>query len=125
MPSGSTHYTYIIDNILTLLLLGPSTISLYGKRNTTFSLLPPGVNRADIPLLTQNVILSMNLVGTWHKPDGSYIDRDSITIPTLHKFHAGLYQFYASNWDGDRTLAIQIEISPVGEWVCFTKNVLY
>ena len=81
-----------------------------------FSLLPPAVNIADIPLLTQNVILSTNLVGTWRKPDGSYIDRDSITIPTLYMSHAGLYKFYVTNWDGDMTLAMQIEISPVGEW---------
>ena len=55
-------------------------------------------------------------MGTWYKPDGSYINGYSITIPTLHKFHAGLYKFYVTNWDGDTTLAIQIEISPVGEW---------
>ena len=55
-------------------------------------------------------------MGTWRKPDGSYINGDSITIPTLYMSHAGLYQFYVTNWDGDRTLAIQIKISPVGEW---------
>ena len=99
-----------------MMLLGPPTITLHGNHNTTFSLLPPAVNRADIPLLTQNVILSTNLVGTWHKPDDSYIDRDSITIPTLYMTQGGLYKFYVTNWDGDTTLAIQIEISPVGEW---------
>ena len=55
-------------------------------------------------------------MGTWHKPDGSYIDRDSITIPTLYMTQGGLYKFNVTNWDGDTTLAIQIEISPVGEW---------
>ena len=52
----------ILTNAL-LFLLGPPTIILHGNHNTTFSLLPPAVNRADIPILTQNVILSTNLVG--------------------------------------------------------------
>ena len=30
--------------------------------------------------------------------------------------HAGLYKFYVTNWDGDWTLAIQIDITPVGEY---------
>ena len=86
----------------------------YGCGNT-FSLLPPAVNRADIPILTQNVTLSTNLVGRWQIPDGSYVNSDSITIPTLYVSHAGLYKFYVTNWDGDWILAIQIEISPVGK----------
>ena len=87
----------------------------YGCANT-FSLLPPAVNRADIPILTENVQLSTNLVGRWQTPEGSYVDRDSLTIPTLYVSHAGLYKFYVTNWDGDWTLAIQIYISPVGEY---------
>ena len=81
----------------------------------TFSLLPPAVNRADIPILTQNVTLSTNLDGRWQIPDGSYVNSDSITIPTLYVSHAGLYKFYVTNWNGDWILAIQIEISPVGK----------
>ena len=90
-------------------------ITLYNKFYTTFSLLPPAVNRADIPILTQNVSLSTNLVGRWQTPDGSYVNSDSITIPTLYVSHAGLYKFYVTNWDGDWALAIQIYISPVGK----------
>ena len=90
-------------------------ITLYNKFYTTFSLLPPAVNRADIPILTQNVSLSTNLVGRWQTPDGSYVNSDSITIPTLYVSHAGLYKFYVTNWDGDWILAIQIYISPVGK----------
>ena len=87
----------------------------YGCPNT-FSHLPPAVNRAGIPILTENVKLSTNLVGRWQMPDGSYVDSDSITIPTLYVSHAGLYKFYVTNWDGDWALAIQIYISPVGEY---------
>ena len=45
----------------------------------------------------------------------SYVNSDSIIIPTLYVSHAGLYKFYVTNWDGDWTLAIQIYISPVGK----------
>ena len=84
-----------------------------------FSLLPPAVNRADIPILTQNVTLSTNLVGRWQTPDGSYVNSDSITIPTLYVSHTGLYKFYVTNW----TLTIQIEISAVGK--CYSYILLY
>ena len=94
---------------------GPPVITLYNKSYTTFSLLPPAVNRADIPILTQNVSLSTNLVGRWQTPDGSYFNSNSITIPTLYVSHAGLYKFYVANWNGDWALAIQIYISPVGK----------
>ena len=90
------------------------TLQYYGCGNS-FSLLPPAVNRADIPILTQNVSLSTNLVGRWQTPNGSYVNSDSITIPTLYMSHAGLYKFYVTNWNGDWTLAIQIYISVVGK----------
>ena len=93
---------------------GPPVITIYNRFYTTFSLLPPAVNRADIPMLTLNVSLSTNLVGRWQTPDGSYVNSDYITIPTLYVSHDGLYKFYVTNWDGDWTLAIQIYISPVG-----------
>ena len=87
----------------------------YGCPNT-LSLLPPAVNRADIPILTESVKLSANLVGKWQIPDDSYVESDSLTIPTLYVSHAGLYKFYVTNWDGEWALAIQIYISPVGEY---------
>ena len=65
--------------------------------------------------------LSSNLFGRWERPDGSYVDQDSITIPTLYISHAGLYKFYVANWDGDWTLAIQIEISTVGKYRIYNK----
>ena len=104
--SLNKHFAQIDSPVLTL---------DYGCANT-FTLLPPAVNRADIPILTENVKLSTNLVGRWQTPDGSYVDSDSLTIPTLYVSHAGLYKFWVANWDGDWTLAIQINISPVGEY---------
>ena len=59
------------------------------------------------------MILSTNLVGRWQIPDGSYVNSDSITIPTVNVSHAGLYKFYVTNWNGDWIPAIQMEISPV------------
>ena len=38
--------------------------------------------------------------------------------------HAGLYKFYVTNWDGDWTLAIQIYISPVGEYLFVAVSML-
>ena len=112
-------YRDFISSIHTLYNIpftGPPIITLYNSTYTTFSLLPPAVNRADIPILTENVTLRTNLVGRWQTPNGSYVDSDSLTIPTLYVSHAGLYKFYVTNWDGDWTLAIQIYISPVGEY---------
>ena len=94
---------------------GPPIITLKNGTLTTFSLLPPAVNRADIPILTQNVKLSTNLVGRWQIPDGSYVNSDTITIPTINVSHAGLYKFYVTNWNGDWTPAIQIYIPPIGK----------
>ena len=115
LDSFSIH-TFSIHTFDNIPFTGPPIITLYNSTYTTFSNLPPAVNRADIPILTENVKLSSNLVGRWQTPDGSYVNSDSITIPTLYVSHAGLYKFYVTNWDGDWTLAIQIYISPVGEY---------
>ena len=81
----------------------------------SFSLLPPQMNRADVNLLTQDVILSTNLVGRWQKPDDSFVTDDTLTFSIFHQSDEGLYKFYVTNWDGDDTLAIQINISVVGQ----------
>ena len=106
---------YIIVYLFKTNSTGPPIITLYKNSYTTFSLLPPAVNRVDIPILTQNVTLSVNLVGRWQTPDGSYVNSDFISIPTLYVSHAGLYKFYVTNWDGVWTLAIKIYITLVGE----------
>ena len=107
---------YIIVYLFKTNSTGPPILTLYKNSYTTFSLLPPAVNRVDILILTQNVTLSVNLVGRWQTPDGSYVNSDFISIPTLYVSHAGLYKFYVTNWEGNLELAIQIDISPVGKF---------
>ena len=69
------------------------------------------MNRADVNLLTQDVILSTNLVGRWQKPDDSFVTDDTLTFSIFHQSDEGLYKFYVTNWDGDETLAIQIYLT--------------
>ena len=69
------------------------------------------MNRADVNLLTQDVILSTNLVGRWQKPDDSFVTDDSLTFSIFHQSDEGLYKFYVTDWDGDETLAIQIYLA--------------
>ena len=80
----------------------------------SFSLLPPDINRADVEVLTQNVVLSTNLVGRWLTPSNSYVTADTINFPLFHQTDEGLYEFYVTNWDGEQELAIQIYISIMG-----------
>ena len=39
----------------------------------SFSLLPPYINSASVAVLTQNVVLSTNLVGRWQRLDNSSV----------------------------------------------------
>ena len=80
----------------------------------TFSLLPPGINRADVEVLTQNVVLSTNLVGRWLTPSNSSVVTNTINFLLFHQTDEGLYEFYVANWDGEQTLAIRINISILG-----------
>ena len=102
---------YFINNLPNT---GPPLITLsYGSINS-FSLLPPQINRADVNLLTQDVILSTNLVGRWQKPDDSVVTHEFLAFPVFAEYDKGLYKFYVTNWDGEETLAIQIYITVIG-----------
>ena len=85
----------------------------------TFSLLPPDINNAEVEVLTQNVVLSTNLVGRWYRPDNSYVTQNSLTFTIFHQTNEGLYKFYVTDWSGGLTLAIQINISIIGMLLCF------
>ena len=89
-------------------------ITLSHRSTNSFSLLPPDMNRADVEVLTQNVVLSTNLVGRWLTPDNSSVTTDTINFPLFHQTDEGLYKFYITNWDGLQELAIQIYISIMG-----------
>ena len=80
----------------------------------SFSLLAPDINRADVEVLTQNVIVSTNLVGRWQIPDDSFVVDNSLTFSIFNQADEGLYKFYVTNWNGEQTLAIQITISVIG-----------
>ena len=80
----------------------------------SFSLLAPDMNRADVEVLTQNVIVSTNLVGRWKIPDDSFVANNSLTFSIFNQTDEGLYKFYVTNWNGEQTLAIQIIISVIG-----------
>ena len=80
----------------------------------SFSLLAPDMNRADVEVLTENVIVSTNLVGRWQIPDDSFVANKSLTFSIFNQTDEGLYKFYVTNWNGEQTLAIQIIISVIG-----------
>ena len=100
--------------------LGLPVFMLNNNFFNTFSLLPPDINRADIKLLTQDVVLSTNLVGRWQKPDDSFVTDDFLTFSIFHQSDEGLYKFYVTDWDGDETLAIQIYLAVNGSLFYYT-----
>ena len=87
-------------------------------------MLPSDTNRAEIEVLTLNVILSVNLVGRWQTPDGSFVIQNSLSLPIFYLSDEGLYKFYVTDWNGEQELAIQIEISVLGKCICY-NNVLF
>ena len=81
-------------------------------------MLPPDINRANITILTQNVILQANIEGKWQK-SGKLIDsNNTVTFDLITLNLAGLYKFYTVK-NKTSTLAIQIQISVTG-----TRNYL-
>ena len=106
------HCTYMYEYIS--INPGPPVITLFDGSTDTFSLLPPDTNNAEVEVLTQNVVLSTNLVGRWYRPDNSYVTQNSLTFTIFHQSNEGLYKFYVTDWNGELTLAIQIDISIMG-----------
>ena len=95
-------------------LIGPPVITLNNGSNNSFSLLPPNINSASVAVLTQNVVLSTNLVGRWQRLDNSSVAFNTLTFSTFYVTQGGVYKFYVNNWDGQQTLTIQINITPNG-----------
>ena len=96
------------------MIIGPPEIKFDNDSISTFTLLPPDINRVVVEVLSQNVVLSTNLVGRWERPDNSNVLQNSITFTIFHQSDEGLYKFYVNSWDGNQTLAIQINISIIG-----------
>ena len=95
--------------------LGLPVFTLNNNSFNTFSLLPPDINRADIKLLTQDVVLSTNLVGRWQTPDNATETHNSLIFPVFEQSDEGMYRFYVTDWTGEESLAIQIVISIIGK----------
>ncbi|KAI6647384.1 hypothetical protein LOD99_12380 [Oopsacas minuta] len=88
-------------------------IQLGNQIITAFPLLPPDVNRADFTILSEDVVLSTNLVGRWRRPNSDNDTQSYITFDIFQQSDEGLYRFYVTNWEGIETLAIQIYITAV------------
>ena len=93
---------------------GPPIIQIENGISGNFSLLPPNLNSASVTVLTQNVVLSTNLAGRWQRPDNSSVASNTLTFSTFYVTQGGLYKFYVDNWDGQQTLAIQLNIIVIG-----------
>ena len=102
------------DNLIILIHLGTPVFTLNNNSLNTFSLLPPVINRADVKLLTRDVVLSTNLVGRWQTPDNATETQNSLIFPIFAQSDEGMYRFYVTDWTGEETLAIQIIISIIG-----------
>ena len=69
------------------------------------------MNTVSIPLSTQEVSLSINLVGRWNIPGNIDISSSTVDIGTFMETDVGLYTFYTNNWYGTEVIAMQINIS--------------
>ena len=90
-------------------------ITLNNGSNNSFSLLPPNMNSASVTVHTQNVVLSTNLAGRWQRLDNSSVASNTLTFSTFYVSQGGVYKFYVDNWEGQQTLAIQIDITLDGK----------
>ena len=92
-------------------------VTLNNRSNQSFSLLPPNMNSAYVTVLTQNVVLSTNLAGRWQRPDSSSVESNTLSFSTFYVTQRGVYKFYVDNWDGQQTLAIQLNIIVIGKYL--------
>ena len=97
--------------------IGPPLITLSPVSSNSFSLLVPDVNTADVTVLSQNVVLSANLVGRWQRPNYDNVTHNSISFPIFYQSDEGLYKLYVPGWDGEERLSIQIYLSIMGKYI--------
>ena len=69
----------------------------------------PATNNLSIPLQTQEVSLSADIVSLWGTPNGTNSTGSTFQIPEFINESAGVYIFYTYNWDNVQ-IAIQIHI---------------
>ena len=87
----------------------------------TYSDLLTDNNTADIMILSQNVTIRANFSGKWELPDGSSLIGKLIQIELFTRNLAGLYKFYIVGLEGTEILAIQIEITAIGELIDLSR----
>ena len=75
------------------------------------------MNSASVTVLAHNVVLSTNLAGRWQRPDNSSVASNTLTFSTFYVTQRGVYKFYVDNWDGQQTLAIQLNIIVIGKYL--------
>ena len=93
----------------------PLIIKLSHAINETYMILPNGINRATIEVLSQSVTLETNNdTGIWQRPDDTNTTDSKIDFPIFTANLAGLYKYYLPNQSGSQYLGIQISISVSG-----------
>ena len=65
-------------------------------------------------VLSQGVALQTNLEGRWQLPDGSSVTGKLMEIRLFTKNLAGTYEFYTAGLEDTEVLAMQIEITAIG-----------
>ena len=75
----------------------------------------PDTNTADIMVLSQDVTLQANLEGRWQLPDGSSVTGKSLVIEQFMK-NLAVYEFYTAGLKDTEVLAMQIELTAIGEY---------
>ena len=78
----------------------------------SYQLVHPSINDISIPLETQDVSLTMNLVGKWSTPNGVNSTGSTFQISEFMNESLGVYTFYTNNWD-DVEVGIQINVTSV------------
>ena len=100
--SNLSYYLYLVPEI---------SVKYYQLLSSTHTDIFPSINTATIPLSTQEVTLSTNLVGKWNIPGDTNTSSSTVDIGTFIEADSGLYTFYTNNWDGVEVIAMQITIS--------------
>ncbi|KAI6654979.1 hypothetical protein LOD99_11451, partial [Oopsacas minuta] len=87
------------------------TIQIGSISASKFTAVCPAMNEFAIPLSTQDITLSTNIVGKWTVLGVAHPTGSTTTIDNFMEGNAGLYEFYINNWDGVDVCAIQVNLT--------------
>ncbi|KAI6658177.1 Macrophage mannose receptor 1 [Oopsacas minuta] len=116
LPETSTDFTckrgVTVLSTNSISVIAPSLTISYGVVPAgSVSLLYPDVNTLAVPSAVQDVILSINIDGSWTLPDNTDSTGSTLTIPNFSSQEDGLYKFYTNNWDDVEVCVIQIQLT--------------